>query len=279
MIKFVIAIAGLYIFMICPKLRNRCDMSSFCKSPVAHRGIHDNVTVPENSLAAFSAALDKGYGIELDVQFTKDMKLVVFHDDDLVRLCGVEGRPIDYTLDEIMKFRLLGTDEHIPSLSEVTDLIDGRVPVIIEMKNALDGLWEMPRALYDSMKKYKGEYAIESFNPLFVRKYKKLDSSVARGILAYRFDRHLRLKKKKQKLIALTLENLLWNFLAKPDFVAYNLLDYDKIAFRLNRIFGATTVAWGMPKDEEMGKRELKAAKYFDTFICDISADMLEGEK
>ena len=187
MLKIVAVVLVLYLFMICPKLRHRNNMELFCKNPVAHRGIHDNKTVPENSLPAFKAAIEADCGIELDVQFTKDRKLVVFHDDDLNRMCGVDKLLIDVTYDELCEMRLLDTDERIPLLSEVLELVDGKVPLIIEMKNALHVIWELPRVLYSIMKDYKGVYAIESFNPIFLRKYKKFDRNIARGILSLRF--------------------------------------------------------------------------------------------
>ncbi len=242
-------------------------MKPFCSCPVAHRGIHDNIKVPENSMSAFSNAIDANCGIELDVQFTKDRQLVVFHDDDLSRLCGDKRLLIDVTYNELLNMRLLGTDEKIPKLTEVLELIDGRVPLLIEMKNALDAVWELPAKLYETMKNYDGLYAIESFNPMFVRKYKKLDKSTPRGILSFKFGK---VGGKGRKIIALTLENLMWNFLAKPDFVAYKMSDYKKIPFRLNRILGATTFAWDVPK--ELKDAEKEARKYFDAFICDISS-------
>lgn len=266
MIKIFIAALGVYIYLICPKMRHRCDMSDFCKNPVAHRGIHNNENIPENSLSAFRQAVESDYGIELDVQFTKDRRLVVFHDDDLKRMCGDERKVLDLTYDELSELRLLETDEKIPTLREVLDLVDGRVPIIIEMKNALPVVWEMPRALFENMKGYRGKYAIESFNPLFIQLYKKLDKSIPRGVLSFHFGKLA--KKKHEKVVSMTLENLLWNFLAKPDFIAYRISDYKKLSFRLNRILGATTVAWDAPLDTDLAG---KAKKYFDAYICDIS--------
>ncbi len=269
MIKFLVITIFLYLFLICPKLRHKNNMNPFCSAPVAHRGIHDNITVAENSIPAFIAAVEAGCGIELDVQFTKDRRLVVFHDDDLTRLCGDGRLLIDVTYDELCQLKLLETCEHIPLLSEVLEAVDGRVPIIIEMKNALNVIWEMPYALYGVMKHYPGIYAIESFNPLFIRKYKKLDKTVARGVLSYSFKVEERIKR-RQKILATTLANLMWNFLAKPDFIAYKMEDHKKIAFRINRFLGATTVAWGLP-DSATEIESMK--KYFDGFICDLHTE------
>ena len=264
MLKYFIAIIGLYLFMICPKLRHRNNMDMFCSAPVAHRGIHDNITVPENSLPAFNAAAEAGCGIELDVQFTKDRQLVVFHDDNLSRMCGDDRLVIDVTYDELSKMRLLDSDE--------------KIPLLIEMKNERRVVWELPRALYSIMKDYKGVYAIESFNPMFLRKYKKFDKTIARGMLSMRFGEFKDQCRRHQRLIALTLENLMWNFMAKPDFIAYRITDYKKVSLRLNHLLGATTVAWGTTDPSDINTR---TKKYFDGFICDIEGknEALEGKE
>ena len=278
MLKYFIAIIGLYLFMICPKLRHRNNMDMFCSAPVAHRGIHNNITVPENSLPAFNAAAEAGCGIELDVQFTKDRQLVVFHDDNLSRMCGDDRLVIDVTYDELSKMRLLDSDEKIPLLSEVLETVGGRVPLLIEMKNERRVVWELPRALYSIMKDYKGVYAIESFNPMFLRKYKKFDKTIARGMLSMRFGEFKDQCRRHQRLIALTLENLMWNFMAKPDFIAYRITDYKKVSLRLNHLLGATTVAWGTTDPSDINTR---TKKYFDGFICDIEGknEALEGKE
>jgi len=265
--------SALYLFMICPRLRHRCDMTSFCSKPTCHRGIHNNKTIPENSIPAFKAAIEAEHGIEFDVQFTKDHQLVVFHDDDLSRMCGINKKVIDLTYDELSEIRLLDTDEKIPTLKEVLDLIDGRVPIIIEMKNALSMIRELPCKLYEVMKDYHGEYSIESFNPMYVGKYRKFDKTVARGVLSLKFGKID--GKKHQQVLAVILENLLMNFIAKPDFIAYRYTDYKKLSFRLNRLLGATTVAWTIPENSDIHN---KVKKYFDAYICDISSsDMLDN--
>lgn len=239
-------------------------MEPFREQPIAHRGIHDNKTVAENSITAFRQAVDAGYGIELDVRFTKDHKMVVFHDDDLKRMCGVNKPVLDLTYEELSKIPFLVGDEKIPTLHEVLDLVDGKVPLIIEMKNEMSTVMDLPIHLAKEMKGYDGVYSVESFNPLYVGKYRKLDKNVARGVLSFRFGK----VKLKQKPLAVVLENLLMNFIAKPDFIAYQYTDCKKISFRLNRLLGATTVAWTIPQGKSISER---AKKSFDAFICDIS--------
>lgn len=174
--------------------------------------------------------------------------------------------------------RLLDSDEKIPLLSEVLETVGGRVPLLIEMKNERRVVWELPRALYSIMKDYKGVYAIESFNPMFLRKYKKFDKTIARGMLSMRFGEFKSQCRRHQRLIALTLENLMWNFMAKPDFIAYRITDYKKVSLRLNHLLGATTVAWGTTDPSDINTR---TKKYFDGFICDIEGknEALEGKE
>ena len=100
-------LAILYLLMIMPRLTNRRERKKFLSVYYAHRGLHDNETpAPENSMAAFRKAVDAGYGIELDVQVTKDKIPVVFHDFTLQRVCGQEGKVCDYTYEELQKFHL-----------------------------------------------------------------------------------------------------------------------------------------------------------------------------
>lgn len=261
-VMYFLVVFGLYIYLIFPRMRHKPDMSPFCQKPTAHRGVHDNVVVAENSMTAFRAAIDAGYGIELDVQLTGDGEVVVFHDDNLLRMCGENRTLLESTLEELKTFKLLGTEDSIPTLRETLSAIDGKVPVIIEMKNER-AITDLPGKLYEIMKDYDGYYSVESFNPIYVGKYKKLDRSVARGILSCKFGK----VKKYQLPLAKVLENLLMNFIARPDFVAYQFTDGKKLSVRLNRLFGAKTVAWTISTDEELQR----AKKYFDAFICDMS--------
>ena len=117
----------LYLLMIMPRVSGKPDMTPFKKWLYAHRGLHDNASeAPENSLKAFSRAVEAGYGIELDVQMTKDRVPVVFHDFTLERVCGRKGKVSDYTYQELQKFRLCASDERIPKFEDVLRLVDAR---------------------------------------------------------------------------------------------------------------------------------------------------------
>ena len=131
----IVVLVLLYLFLVAPRMLKRADRTLLLGWKYAHRGLFDNKSeAPENSLAAFRKAVEAGYGIELDVQLSKDKKLVVFHDATLKRMCGVSGNVWDYTLEELKQFRLADSKETIPTFEEFLEVVDGRVPFILEYK-------------------------------------------------------------------------------------------------------------------------------------------------
>ena len=155
--------------------------SFLCRIPIAHRGLHEGV--PENSRAAFAKAIEEGYAIETDVRRTKDGTLVVVHDDNLKRLTGLEGKVSRSTWRELSALRLENTDEKIMTLEECLEYIDGRAPLLLEVKD-LYTVVGFPREVVNVMRQYKGEYALQSFNPFYVHRFKQLAPDVLRGQLA-----------------------------------------------------------------------------------------------
>ena len=150
---------------------------------VAHRGLFDNGNgIPENSIPAFEKAAENGFGIETDVQMSKDGVLVVFHDDTLKRMTGAEGKLTDYTFDELRKMRLANTVCFIPTFKE---FLHGEIGVnfVVEIKTH-DDIGEVERKTYEALKGYKGNYCVESFNPFIIRWFKKNAPSVIRGTLS-----------------------------------------------------------------------------------------------
>ncbi|MCK4776024.1 MAG: glycerophosphodiester phosphodiesterase, partial [Candidatus Krumholzibacteria bacterium] len=140
-------------------------MDWLIETPIAHRGLHDADTgVPENSLAAFEAARDAGYPIELDVRPLRDGEVAVFHDEDLERLTGRAAQLENQDSTSIKSFQLAGTDQTIPLLTEAFDVIGGRVPLLIELKNfGIPGRLET--AVRAALQSYNGRFAVQSFNP------------------------------------------------------------------------------------------------------------------
>lgn len=140
--------------------------------PFAHRGLHDNKTIPENSMAAFRNAVEHGYGIEFDVYLTDEGTLIVHHDPSLKRTCGIKLHPEKIKNSDLDKYKLFGTEERIPLFKDVLALVDGKVKLIIEIKVTKKYV-ETCTAVLNALKDYKGEYCLESFDPravLFMQK-------------------------------------------------------------------------------------------------------------
>ncbi|MBE5882847.1 MAG: glycerophosphodiester phosphodiesterase [Lachnospiraceae bacterium] len=259
----VIAVILLYLWAIMPRVVRRPDTIPFQEWLYAHRGLHDNTTdAPENSIRAFEKAVNAGYGIELDVQLSKDKIPVVFHDATLTRICGVEGNVSDYTYEELQGFSLCGTDEIIPRFADVLKLVDGRVPLIIEFKTESTDISVCPVA--DAiLRGYRGRYCIESFNPLAVSWYRKHHNDIVRGQLA---DYFWKQENPQKNLLYFSLQYLLLNFLSRPDFIAYNHQHPHVLSRTLCRVlFRSLSVAWTI-----RSQRELELAKeHFEVFIFD----------
>jgi glycerophosphoryl diester phosphodiesterase len=258
----IIAVLWLYLLAILPSLRYKSEFSALKKYYYAHRGLHDNQSeAPENSMPAFEKAVAAGYGIELDLQLSKDKQVVVFHDDDLVRACGKEGGISDYNYAELRELSLFGTNERIPLFSEVLRMVDGRVPMIVEYK-IIDGGNDVSVCVHgdELLRDYKGLYCIESFHPFAVRWYKKHHRAIVRGQLGDKLTE----QEKFRSLRFFALQNLLFNFFCKPDFIAYNHQHGDKLSLRIcHRIFVRLAVAWTITSAEELKK----ARRWFDIFI------------
>ena len=148
------------------------------ETPIAHRGLHSK-TVPENSLLAFSKAIEKGYAIELDVHMLADGTIAVFHDASLARMTGNDGYIKYLNKNDLKALTLKGTKEHIPTLEEALKLIDGRVPVLIEIKNPYK-VGKIEQAVIDTLKNYQGEYAVQSFNPYSMGYFKQHAPNIIR---------------------------------------------------------------------------------------------------
>ena len=254
---FVI-LAALYLLLIMPRVTPR-PMYEFKGWYYAHRGFHDNKTdAPENSLKAMRLAVENGYGIELDVQLTEDEKVVVFHDATLKRICGVDAKVNSMTYEELQQLQLLDSEEKIPLFSDVLKIIDGKVPLIMEVKmvNSKTRVCELANK---ELEDYKGVYCMESFHPFAVRWYKKHRPDVVRGQLSANFKK----EGQKEGLQEWLVHSLLVNVLGRPDFVAYSHKSAGNISRNLTRLWGATAVAWTIRSQEELDNNR----KSFDLFI------------
>ena len=148
-------------------MQSRTIPSWISHTPVAHRGLHDLAQGrPENSRAAFAAAIDAGYAIECDVRLSRDGQVMVFHDADLKRLCGRDGLLKDHDAATLAEFTLLGTRETVPTLLDLLTMTAGRVPLLIEVKNYNDApVGPLEEAVQSLLDRYQGPFAVQSFNP------------------------------------------------------------------------------------------------------------------
>ncbi len=185
---------------------------------IAHRGLWDD-DVPENSLRAFKRCVEKRIPIELDVHILKDGNLVVFHDNNLIRMTGMDAKIRKMTLEDVEKLRLLHSEERIPKLTDVLKLVDGKVLLDIELKGDGRG-FKICRHFAELMDGYKGEFFVKSFNPLFIMWFRLFRPLYTRGLLASKFK-----KSKIFKPVKFILANMWLNFLCKPDFIAYKYDD------------------------------------------------------
>ena len=244
-----------------PRVFFKPDETPFWKWDYAHRGLHDNESeAPENSMAAFRKAVEAGYGIELDIQLSKDRIPVVFHDFTLERMCGVMGSVKNYTWEQLQQFPLLQSQERIPRFEDVLQLVDGKVPLIVEFKVETVDFSICPIAdkLLDG---YKGLYCMESFHPACIFWYRLHRNRIVRGQLSDGF-----LQQNQWWPHFLLIQHLLLNFVGRPDFIAYNHKYAASLSRRLcHSLYRSTAVAWTIKSQQELDK----AKKHFDLFIFD----------
>ncbi len=188
------------------------------KRPIAHRGLH-NDKLPENSRAAFLNAMDKDFPIETDVQLSKDGKLFCFHDDNLKRMTGEDALIWDKNSDEIRTLKLSKSEEGIMTFDEFLSLVGGRVPLLIEIKTC-PRYKEVAEKVLTALKDYKGEFAVQSFDPRIMGVVRKISPEILRGQLMY-----LTRNKEISYLKDFILRKGILNCLSKPDFININYLN------------------------------------------------------
>lgn len=234
------AAIGVPLFLVAPGSVTKRQKAPFWGRNFAHRGLHsEDKSVPENSLEAFRLAAAAGYGVELDVQLSKDGQVVVFHDDTLDRVCGVHSRVDEKTFNELKLLRLCGTEQRIPLLTEVLGVIRGKGPLIVELKNGRRNR-ELCEKTYDILSDYEGQVCIESFNPMIVRWFRKHAKDLVRGQLASTFDDY---GEGVSKPTAFLLSRCLLNFLSRPQFIAYRI-GCRPLTVHLSEALGAMRVGW-----------------------------------
>ncbi len=245
-ISLIIVIAA---FLFCMAGRTKHPMMQRLRQwNYAHRGLHDDEK-PENSMAAFRAALDKGYGIELDLHLMKDGNVAVIHDASLKRVANADVFIEDQTLEDLPKYCLGDTQEQIPLFRDVLTLFDGKAPMIVELKSERDNYEALCRAALALLDDYKGDFCIESFDPRVVRWLKNNRPDICRGQLA---ENWFRSKAKLPFALKFLLSFHLGNIYSRPDFIAYNFRDRRTFGTGIcRRILGVQGVSWTIRSKED----------------------------
>jgi len=234
----------LYLWAIRPGKKR--DMGEMTNRLYAHRGLW-NAQRPENSLSAMRAAVQAGYGIETDVHLTADEQPVLMHDGNLKRMCGADVVIEQSTLAELSRYHLLDTQEKIPTLDELLDTVQGRVPLLLELKSdhPNDRLCEL---VAERMDRYEGPWMMESFNPLIVRWFRKNRPQVLRGQLGFGMTVRGRYPTALHRL----LSTLIGNAFSRPDFLAYDYETDRSLPFRLARLYRPHLAAWTVRSPEAL---------------------------
>ena len=216
----------------------------------AHRGLHGD-GIPENSMAAFQAAKDAGYGIELDVHLLSDGSLAVMHDASLKRTVGCDVYMEDLTAEQLQDYCLEGTQETIPSFSQVLELYDGVAPIIVELKCERNNYAQLCDAACKMLDTYHGVYCLESFDPRCIAWLRKNRPDLVRGQLAENY-----FCSKSSFLpwyLKFVLSCQMLNFLTLPDFVSYRYTDRKHLSnFLCRKIWGAQGVTWTITRQEDL---------------------------
>ena len=241
----VLLLGALWLFLIAPRPQKN-KIQPFLR-PYAHRGLWGQ-EAPENSLRAFDLAAQKGFAIELDVQLSADGTVMVFHDYTLDRMCGVTGKLAEKTASELSALSLKGTGEHIPTLREVLEVVGGRVPLLIELKGESGNVSLCP-AVAALLSEYRGEWCVESFNPLLLRWFKKNCPHVVRGLLSTNL---LREKKSGSKALNFALSAAWLTFLCRPAFHAWDKKYRGRLGVCFGiALFGAASFVYTVKNEKE----------------------------
>ncbi|AYF45229.1 MULTISPECIES: glycerophosphodiester phosphodiesterase family protein [Halobacteriovorax] len=225
-------------------------MEFYLDTYIAHRGLHchECPECPENSLAAFQEAVNHGYAIELDVHLSSDGHVMVFHDETLTRMTGSNGKVSQYTLKSLKELRLAKGDEEIPTLKEVLDLVQGKVPLVIEIK-VIDHDGVLEAEVMKLLHNYDGDYAIQSFNPMTLKWLRKHYPSLTLGLLVTRDFSDTKLSRLKQRILA----NMTFIPVIRPNYIGLDIDTYSKIQLQIIKRFTFNhLVFWTVRTKEQM---------------------------
>lgn len=241
--------------------------------PFAHRGLHDPAKgIVENTPSAIRAALDHDYGIEVDLRPAACGTVMVFHDDTLDRLTHAKGIMADKSKDELQAITFRDTDDRMMSLQDLLELVDGRVPMLLEIKSS----WRDDAAATDkfvtqtvkTLQNYKGPTAVMSFDPAFIRAFRSLAPSIPRGLVSEQYS-GLGNEHPFPWYRRLSLRFLLSFPRTRPDFIAYDINALPAIAPMITRLFfRRPLLTWTVrTKDQQLKAQKYCDAMIFETFL------------
>lgn len=219
----------------------------------AHRGLFDNKKIVENTISAFKRALLDNFNIELDIRVTKDNKIVVFHDNNIKRLTGIDKLVKDMTYEELSNFTLLNTTDKIPLLEDVLKLVNGRVTLLIELKENFSNntLKELNKLLLD----YNGKVLLQSFNPVIIRK------------MAYtslkRYKMGILLTNDYNDFKKALYDVFIYKYLIKQKYISF-ISSPKELIFKVKEVSLKELFIWTIKTKEEF----IKYKKYSNNLIC-----------
>lgn len=216
--------------------------------PVAHRGLWTPDGAPENSLGAFQAACQAGYGIELDVHLSADGEAMVFHDYSLKRMCGVEGKLKDRTAADLGEIRLKDTDEKIPTLLEALAVIGHRAMVHVELKTPFGEVGPLEQRVHEILIDHAGPTCVIGFNPYSHAWFADRFPGVLRGLDSYAWEDDTPHLSAEQRQAFKRLEQV---SIARPHFLAMSLDMVLSEEAQAHRAKGMPMVAWTVRKPEQ----------------------------
>lgn len=242
----ILAFILLYLFAISPSFKRRKEASKFACT-YYHRGYYDNLSFPENSISAFKRAVELNVGIELDVQLTKDKVPVVFHNFNCEELAGSNVFIKDLTLSELKQLKLLSTNEEIPTLKEVLRIVDGKVPLYIELKNFGFDYKELVDYTIAELVDYQGSFMLCAFNPFMLGYVRKAYPKYIRGLIIENY-------KRGYTFFDFVCSTQLFNFLARPDLISYHYKEVSKFRYNIYHKLGVPMIAWPVASVFEYNK-------------------------
>ena len=251
MINFLIVVLTLFcVYLLCVRCRRgHKDWDELVGWSYTHRGLFGN-GIPENSMKAFRKAKESGYGIEMDIHLMADGNLAIVHDSSLKRMTNADVCIEDLRAEDLVEYPLDDGLETIPLFNDVLQMIDGEVPLILELKSVKNNYAELCRTACDLLDSYNGAFCLESFDPRCVYWLKKNRPDLIRGQLSVDYLKHA--YPNMPWLYKFVVSNQLLNFITVPDFIAYGYADRKKLSnFACRKVWGAKGVSWTVKNQQE----------------------------